>query len=84
VSLAMPSQSISPSESRRYGGVELLRVAQRAPADEVTDEVALRHVRSYDRNAGLGLVRGNKTNARFIPKLLSSRYGAHVTRAVLM
>jgi hypothetical protein len=50
--------------SRRHGGVELLRVAQPALADEVTDEVALRHVRSHDRNAGLELVHGNKANLR--------------------
>jgi hypothetical protein len=27
----------------------------------------LRHVRSHDRDAGLGLVRGNKADSRFIP-----------------
>jgi hypothetical protein len=30
----------------------------------------LRHDRSHDRDAGLGLVRGNKADLRFIPKLL--------------
>ncbi len=56
------AERIAPS--RRHAGVELLRVAQRALADEITDEVALRHVRSHDRDAGLGLVRGNKADLR--------------------
>ena len=59
------AERIAPS--RRHGGVELLRVAQRALADEITDEVALRHDRVPDRNTGVGLVRGNKADSRFIP-----------------
>jgi len=55
-------ERIAPS--RRHAGVELLRVAQRALANEIADEVALRHIRSPDRNTGVGLVYGNKADSQ--------------------